>query len=66
VSDEVQNDGAPELVLRPNDKPEGPLELEPTEAKPFRVRAKKLGLPKEWTSGSVSELIEMMEGPFYR
>lgn len=34
--------------------------------KPFRIKTRKLGLPKEWTSGSVSELIEMLEGPGYR
>lgn len=35
----------------------------PVRLKPFKVRSKKLGLPAEWTSGSVSELIEMLEGP---
>ena len=37
-------------------------------AKPhaFKVRAKKIGLPAEWTSGSISELIEMLEGPLHR
>jgi hypothetical protein len=35
------------------------------ETKPFKIKARKLGLPKEWTSGSVSELIEMLEGPGY-
>lgn len=32
----------------------------------FRVKAKRIGLPVEWTSGSVSELIEMLEGPMHR
>ena len=32
----------------------------------FRVTARNIGLPKEWTSGSVSELLEMLEGPGYR
>lgn len=35
----------------------------PVRLKPFKVKSKKLGLPAEWTSGSVSELIEMLEGP---
>jgi hypothetical protein len=34
--------------------------------KPFRVTPIPLTLPKEWTSGCVSELLEMLEGPFYR
>jgi hypothetical protein len=38
----------------------------PVEHPKFHVKAKRLGLPKEWTSGSVSELIEMLEGPGYR
>ena len=38
----------------------------PIKPKPFKIRTRKLGLPKEWTSGSVSELIEMLEGPGYR
>jgi hypothetical protein len=38
----------------------------PVKPKPFKVKAKRIGLPKEWTSGSVSELIEMLEGPGYR
>ena len=38
----------------------------PAKPKPFKIRTRKLGLPKEWTSGSVSELIEMLEGPGYR
>jgi hypothetical protein len=44
------------------------LQQAATPVKPpkFRVRAKRIGLPKEWTSGSVSELIEMLEGPGYR
>jgi hypothetical protein len=38
----------------------------PVQLKPFKVRSRKLGLPAEWTSGSVSELIEMLEGPLHR
>ncbi|HWG16391.1 MAG TPA: hypothetical protein VN678_00925 [Acidobacteriaceae bacterium] len=38
----------------------------PVKRKPFRIKARRIGLPKEWTSGSVSELIEMLEGPGYR
>ena len=34
--------------------------------KPFIVRSKKIGLPRDWTSGSISELIEMLEGPLHR
>lgn len=30
--------------------------------KPFRVTPISLKLPKEWTSGCVSELLEMLEG----
>jgi hypothetical protein len=38
----------------------------PTPVRPFRIKAKKVGLPSEWTSGSVSELIEMLDGPQHR
>jgi hypothetical protein len=38
----------------------------PVKPKPFKIKTRKLGLPKDWTSGSVSELIEMLEGPGYR
>jgi len=38
----------------------------PVKRKPFRVKARAIGLPKEWTSGSVSELLEMLEGSGYR
>lgn len=38
----------------------------PARPKPFVVQARDIGLPKEWTSGSVSELIEMLEGPNHR
>ncbi len=34
--------------------------------KPFVVNSKKIGLPRDWTSGSISELIEMLEGPLSR
>jgi hypothetical protein len=33
--------------------------------KPFRVTPIDMMLPKEWTSGCVSELLEMLEGPEY-
>jgi hypothetical protein len=33
--------------------------------KPFRVTPISFNLPGEWTSGSVSELLEMLEGPGY-
>ena len=38
----------------------------PVKPRKFKVKARAIGLPPEWTSGSVSELIEMLEGPFYR
>ncbi len=38
----------------------------PVRMRAFKVKAKRIGLPAEWTSGSVSELIEMLEGPLYR
>ena len=38
----------------------------PVKPRPFRVKPKKVGLPPEWTSGSVPELIEMLEGPAHR
>jgi hypothetical protein len=38
----------------------------PVKPRPFRVKAKNIGLPPEWTSGSISELIEMLEGPTHR
>lgn len=34
--------------------------------KHFVVKPKKIGLPRDWTSGSISELIEMLEGPLSR
>jgi hypothetical protein len=34
--------------------------------KPFKVKARRIGLPRGWTSGSVSELLEMLEGPGYK
>jgi hypothetical protein len=37
-----------------------------TRPEPFRVKAKKIGLPAEWTSGCVAELIEMLEGQLHR
>lgn len=39
---------------------------QPPKPKPFHIRTRRLGLPKEWTSGSISELIEMLEGPGYK
>ena len=38
----------------------------PVKPPKFKIKARAIGLPKEWTSGSVSELIEMLEGPGYR
>ena len=38
----------------------------PVKPRPFRVKPKKIGLPPEWTSGSVAQLIEMLEGPAHR
>lgn len=38
---------------------------ETPDSKAFRVKSISLGLPKEWTSGSVSELIGMLEAREY-
>ena len=38
----------------------------PPELKPFKVEPFHLDLPKQWTSGNVEELIEMLEGPLHR
>ena len=38
----------------------------PPMIKPFKLEPFSLGLPKEWTSGSVEELIEMLDGPLHR
>ena len=38
----------------------------PVKPKPFKVKARKIGLPVEWTSGRISELLEMSEGPFHK
>lgn len=38
----------------------------PVKPRPFRVKPKKIGLPSEWTSGSVAELLEILEGPAHR
>jgi hypothetical protein len=38
----------------------------PVKPRRFKVKARGIGLPAEWTSGSVSELIEMLEGPMHR
>jgi hypothetical protein len=38
----------------------------PIKPRPFRVKPRKIGLPAEWTSGCVAELIEMLEGPAHR
>ena len=40
--------------------------VKPVKPKPFKVKARRIGLPAEWTSGSISELIEMLEGPMHR
>jgi len=34
---------------------------DPAKRSKFRVRAKPVGLPKEWTSGSVSELLVRLD-----
>ena len=36
------------------------------ELKPFKVEPFSLGLPSEWTSGSIEELLEMLDGPLHR
>lgn len=41
-------------------------EAMPPAPKPFKVKPFRLDLPKEWTSGNVEELIEMLEGPLHR
>jgi hypothetical protein len=38
----------------------------PVKPKPFKVKARRIGLPAEWTSGSIPELLEMSEGPLHR
>ena len=38
----------------------------PAALRPFTVEPFDLGLPKEWTSGSIEELLEMLEGPLHR
>jgi hypothetical protein len=49
-----------ESVTKPySEQPDKPIQ------KPFRVTPMDLQLPKEWTSGSVSELLEMLEGRRY-
>lgn len=40
-------------------------EQEAPGSKTFRIKPINLGLPKEWTSGSVSELLGMLEGREY-
>jgi hypothetical protein len=65
MSDKGRNDETPKPLQQPSDNPEEPRALEPTESRPFKIKARRLGLPKEWTSGSVSELLEMLEGPGY-
>ena len=34
--------------------------------KPFKVRSKKLGIPREWTSGSIEDLLEILDGPGHK
>lgn len=38
----------------------------PQKPKRFKVKPYKLNLPPEWTSGSIQELIDMVEGPNIR
>lgn len=38
----------------------------PVSPKPFKVKARNIGLPAEWTSGSIPELLEMLEGPLHK
>lgn len=38
----------------------------PVKPKPFKVKARAIGLPSEWTSGSIPELLEMSDGPFHK
>lgn len=38
----------------------------PVKPKLFKVKARRIGLPAEWTSGSIPELVEMLEGPLHR
>jgi hypothetical protein len=52
-SQELSGDPCPETAVDPN-------------RKPFRVTPIALTLPKEWTSGCMPELLEMLEGPDYR
>jgi predicted GIY-YIG superfamily endonuclease len=42
-----------------------PRDLAAIDRQPFRVTPIDLQLPKEWTSGSVSELLEMIDGRSY-
>ena len=64
---EMRRTGRP-LKTTVNDLLRAGLQQAKAPVKPpkFRVHAKAIGLPKEWTSGSVSELLEMLEGPGYR
>lgn len=41
-------------------------EQNPVPSVPFEIRSKRLGFPKDWTSGCVEELMEMLEGPDHR
>ena len=38
----------------------------PVKPKPFKVKARRIGLPAEWTSGSIPELLEISEGPLHK
>jgi len=61
----MQDDESPKQSQESSDDSRDQLTGSP-KRKPFRVKPINLHLPKEWTSGSVSELLEMLEGPFYR
>jgi hypothetical protein len=64
---EMRRTGQP-LKQTVNDLLRSGLQRAAVPAKPrvFKVKAKRIGLPAEWTSGSVSELIEMLEGLAHR
>lgn len=64
---EMRRTGQP-LKQTVNDLLRSGLQQAAVPAKPraFKVKAKRIGLPAEWTSGSISELIEMLEGPAHR
>jgi hypothetical protein len=61
LDEEVQRSGEPltsvvNRLLR--------SELKPRE--PFRVKPWDMGLPPEWTSGKVEDLLDLLDGPIRR